>query len=208
MDKFWQMVLAVVASIGGIGAIFVAVVHFSSNIIAERLQKKYDLKLNEEFEKFKAGIDNKKYISKAKFEVEFSVYRDLSKAFFKMVMDVNTMIPEMFQHVPSDEAEREKFELENYQRAKDSIMNAQDALNSNAPFIPEAVFKKYDAVMKLCTKQLITFELRWESVNWTSDGQKEMLPVDAYKRTSEINEKFEELNNRIREYLNSLDVLN
>ena len=56
MNEIWQIVLGIVASIGGIGVIFSAVIAFTSNFIAQRLQKKYDLKLSEELEKYKADI--------------------------------------------------------------------------------------------------------------------------------------------------------
>lgn len=85
MNTVWEIVLAVVAGLGGIGVVFGAVIYFTSNFIAERLQKKYELKLNEKFEKYKADIDNKTYISKTKFDAEFSLYRSLSKSFFDMV---------------------------------------------------------------------------------------------------------------------------
>lgn len=39
MDKIWELVMAVIAGLGGIGAIFCAVIYFASNFIAERLQK-------------------------------------------------------------------------------------------------------------------------------------------------------------------------
>ena len=207
MDILWQTVLAVIMSVGGIGVVFVAVIHFSSNIIAERLQKKYDLKLNEEFEKYKAGIENKKHINKTKFETEFSIYRELTKVFFKMIKDVNLMIPDGIQHVPSDKAEREKFELELYKKASNSAIIAQDVLIGNSPFIPEMIFKEYEAVMRLCRLQLIAFECSWESAGWTADGQRERIPLEAYKRTGEINDTFGKLNNQVREYLDRLDVL-
>lgn len=81
MNKVWEIVVAVVGGLGGIGVIFGAVIYFTSNFIAERLQKKYELKLNEKFEKYKGNIDNKTYISKTKFDAEFGIYRSLSKAF-------------------------------------------------------------------------------------------------------------------------------
>ncbi len=39
MDKIWELVMAVIAGLGGIGAIFGAVIYFASNFISERLQK-------------------------------------------------------------------------------------------------------------------------------------------------------------------------
>lgn len=93
VDKIWEIVLAVIAGLGGIGVVFGAVVYFTSKFIAERLQKKYDLKLNEEFEKYKAKIDNKTYISKTKFDAEFNIYRRLSKVFLDFVKNISILIP-------------------------------------------------------------------------------------------------------------------
>ena len=45
---FWEIVSTVIASVGGIGAIIVFVVKLCSNIIADRLEKKYELKLSKE----------------------------------------------------------------------------------------------------------------------------------------------------------------
>ena len=81
MDKIWELVMAVIVGLGGVGAIFSAVIYFASNFIAERLQKKYELKINEKYEKYKAGLENKTYISKTKFDAEFNLYRSLSKTF-------------------------------------------------------------------------------------------------------------------------------
>lgn len=39
MDKIWELVMAVIAGLGGIVATFCAVIYFASNFIAERLQK-------------------------------------------------------------------------------------------------------------------------------------------------------------------------
>ena len=73
MDKIWELVMAVIAGLGGIGAIFCAVIYFLFNFIAERLQKKYELKINE---KYKADIENKTYISKTKFDAANSASSD------------------------------------------------------------------------------------------------------------------------------------
>ena len=81
-DDIWKIVLGVITSLGGFSVIFIAVIKFSSDIIAKRLEEKYTLKLNKELEKYKSNLDNKIYITKTKFDAEFSIYRDLSKVFF------------------------------------------------------------------------------------------------------------------------------
>lgn len=149
MNKVWEIVVAVVAGLGGIGVIFGAVIYFTSNFIAERLQKKYELKLNEKFEKYKADIDNKTYISKTKFDAEFGIYRSLSKAFFDMVKNISILIPQGFVLVPADKEQQKKADIEQYNSATKAVKLAQDELNGNAPFIPENFYNEYNEIHKV-----------------------------------------------------------
>jgi len=75
MTIFWQIVGGTVASLGGVAATVILVVKFCGGIIAERLQKKYELKLNEDLESHICCFRQKNYISKARFEKEFAVYQ-------------------------------------------------------------------------------------------------------------------------------------
>ena len=43
-NDIWKIILAAIASAGGFSAIIIAVIKFSSNFIADKLSKKYDLK--------------------------------------------------------------------------------------------------------------------------------------------------------------------
>ena len=47
---------ACIVSAGGIGAIIIGVIKFTSNSIADALSKKYELKLNKELELYKCHI--------------------------------------------------------------------------------------------------------------------------------------------------------
>ena len=53
------VVSLVLASVGGIGTIICVFVKFAVNTIAECLQKKYDVKLNKDLEKYIANLDKK-----------------------------------------------------------------------------------------------------------------------------------------------------
>ena len=55
--------------------------------------------------------------------------------------------------------------------------------------------------------QLDEFEKRWDVGCLVAQEVKETFSQDAYNRTGEINENFKRLNNEIREYLETLDVL-
>ena len=207
MDEVFKVVLELVAAIGGIGAIFTAAVGFSSAFIAEKLQKKYQLKLNEELEKYKAGLTNKVYISKTKFDAEFEIYRRLSEVFSKCVKAFNILIPSGLTSVPADEAKRKELEEKNHREAVNAYVAAQDELSRSIPFISQDIVDKYESLLKLCSMQLWDFEERWNMSFIGSEKEKSTLSTENYKRTTKINDEFIEINTNIREYLARLDVL-
>ena len=206
-NDIWKIVLCAVSSAGGIGTIIVLAVKFSSNFIAEQLSKKYELKLQKELEKYKSGLENKMYISKTKFDAEFQLYRELSKAFFEATKDVTIMIPAGYATYPIDEKEREEYEIKLYESAKKSTVVAQDILNANIPFIPKDIYKKYDEIIGLCRIQIMTFEDRWNVGIEGTVKEKSKFKLDDYKLSREIREKFEDINSIVRQYISNLDVI-
>lgn len=206
-DELWKIVLGVVASVGGIGFVIVEVVKFSADIIAKRLEEKYTLKMNKELEKYRVGLDNKIYISKTKFDTEFSIYRELSRSFFVMVRDITRMIPAGYAEYPADKEDREKYENMLYDNALKSTVTAQDFLYSNIPFIPEEFEQAYLEVLGLCREQLGVFELRWNVGYLATDAEKRKFSREDFQRSRDIKEKYDALNKAVRAYLSKLDVI-
>lgn len=202
-----QIAVASIVSAGGIGAIIIGVVKFSANRIADMLFQKYEMKLQKELEKYKSGLDNKIYISKTKFDVEFNLYRQLSNAYFEMVRTITNMIPAGYATYPADPNERKEYETKLYETASKATFVAQDILNSNIPFIPEEIYEKYEEIRKLCCEQLGVFEERWDVLYIAPQKEKETFSRDDYKRSREIRDKFKLLNMDVRNYLAKLDVI-
>lgn len=201
----WKIILAVVAAAGGYGAIIVAIVKFCSNIIAERLEKKYELKLSKELEKYKTMLENKNFISKTRFETEFNIYRDLSVAFFDMDARINALIPPGLSTILADKKAQEEVDKQNYFEANNATVTAQNTLYQNLPFIAEAFVSKYTELLSLSKTQLSVFSRRWNKSYLAKD--KDKLDIADYKRSTEIHNKLMDLNSEIRKYLQSLDVL-
>jgi len=164
------------------------------------------LKMKKEIEEYKSKLENKTYISKTKFDTEFKIYRELSKAFFEMVRDVSIMIPIGVASYPADREAKKEYENKLYKAAVKSCVAAQDVLSANVPFISESLCDKYEEINKLCKIQLNAFERRWNVCYLASQEEKESFSSEDYKRTEEINEKYRQLNNEVRKYLDSLDV--
>ena len=106
-----------------------------------------------------------------------------------------------------DENERIKLENEYHKAAVEAYVTAQDELSKSVPFISKDICEEYKVILQLCNLQLLDFEERWNVSNLGTEESKRSLKSESYKRTGEINAKYNELNERIRDYLNKLDVL-
>ena len=206
-DTVLKIVLSIVGSVGGAGAIIAFVVKFSANLIADKLKKKYELETTKKLEEYKSKLENKNYISKTRFDTEFSIYRTLSVAFFDMVKNISVMIPEGYTQVPADPKVKKEYDKKVYNLALTAVVKAQDTLNGNAPFISEDMYNEYSAILKLCNLQLEVFSNRWNVLYLASQEEQEKLDLEDYKRTGTINESMKELNNKVRKYISTLDVI-
>ena len=127
------------------------------------------------------------------------------KPFFEMVKNISILIPTGFTLVPADPEEKKEYDKKIYKEAMQSTVKAQDILNGNIPFISEEIYNAYTEILKLCRQQLNAFERRW-NLSYLSPN-KEELTTEEYERTDEINQKFSETNNKIRKYIEKLDIL-
>ena len=206
-DNVLKIVTAALASVGGISAVIILAVKWSSGIIAKRLEERYSLKLSKELEAYKSKIENKTYISKTKFDAEFSLYRELSKVFFDAVKAVSILIPYGLSKYPADPDSRKEQEETHYKKALEATVSAQDTLKSNIPFISKDIYELYSDILADCQMQLDVFEERWNvSIIGHKFGES-TLKLEDYQRTKTIQEKFNSLNEKVREYISGLDVL-
>jgi hypothetical protein len=80
-DSLLKLMGSIVLSLGGGAAVALFIFHFMADRLAERLKGKYQLELDKKIEGYKANLDNKKYVTKTKFDTEFDLYRKLSKVY-------------------------------------------------------------------------------------------------------------------------------
>lgn len=206
-NDIWKIVLCVISSAGGIGAVIAIVIKFCSDFIAEQVMKKYENKLQKDLEKYKSGLDNKVYITKAKFDAEFELYRNLSSSFFEAVKAVTTMIPAGYAIYPADKEDRKKYENELYDKASSATVAAQDILCCNIAFIPKELYEKYNEILGLCRQQVGTFQNRWNVNYLATQEEKEHFSHEDFQCSREILAKFNTLNDELRDYISKLDIL-
>lgn len=206
-EDAWKITVSIVGGLGGITVIFAAIVRYLSDFIADRLSKKYELRLSKELENYKSSLENKTYISRAKFDTEFAIYRELSSDFSDAVLAIDIMVPTGLTMVPADREARLELDKKHYEAAVKAIVKAQDSLKSNIPFIPENIYDGYNELLKLFGLQLAAYEDRFVVTDLRPQSEKETFSRDDYKRTREISEKWITINNKIRKYLNSLEII-
>lgn len=211
LDTIWKAALAVITAAGGYGAVALLVIKFSSGFIADKLQKKYELKLSKELEeykstldekleKYKSSLESKTYISKTRFDAEFNIYKDLSKAFFTMNTCIMSMIQAGDVYSSFDEVIRMKKQGEEIDNVINAIEDAQNCLYQNTPFIPEVFVTKYQELLELANKFYCDFVHKWAGKNLS-------INIKDYEKGAEIKIKLMDLNTDIRNYLLTLDVL-
>ena len=207
-DDVIKIVFCVVSSVGGIAGVIIITIKYLSDVLAERLAKKYDNRLKKELEEYKAEVDGKIYFTKAKFDAEFELYQLLSKSFFEMVKNITTMIPAGLSSYPADPELRKKYEDGLYDKAVQSSIIAQDVLNANIPFISKDFYNSYNEILHLCNIQLGVYEERWNALSLETQEEKESFSYEDYDRSRESVNEYFDLCDRLRDYLSKIDVLN
>lgn len=94
-----------------------------------------------------------------------------------------------------------------YESASPAFIKAQDTLNANIPFITEDIYEGYKELLALALMQLNEYEQRFVVTDLRPQSEKESFSDKAYARTEELNKKWIKLNQKIREYISTLDVM-
>lgn len=206
-----QIVGGIIVAFGGASAIVGAAVKWSANIIADRLSSKYEIKLNKELESYKAHLDKKIYVSRARFDAEFQIYKDISEKILSMVECTYWLFPKGLDRIPLDEEERKKIYLDRYKDAVDAASLAQKAIRANAPFIPERFYTEFEELSVLCVTQcnMYTWFGALGQINRNTAHETDRRIENEEKcctRTEEILQKRESVMKSLREYLQKLEV--
>ena len=197
---------SIILSVGGSGAIICAVSGFLAEIIAKRIDSKYQLKIDQELEKYKTLLDQRNYVSQTQFDNEFQLYKQLSKAYFAVAVKVSSFAHdyEKKQSISVKDGEISEAELK---RIIDTICTAQNLLFENAAFIPEDIYNDYYAL------DVNTNAFFWKII----DKIKEYPPMENGLEDSNIEcditlakvieAKLSEINKKVRKHLESLTII-
>ena len=152
----------------------------------------------------RAKNDNRLYISKTQYDLEYGIYRELSKKAFALIVDLSIIYTN--NHFRTNDTEKNpEEEIRRFKNVTNDICDVQDILHENAPFIPESIFDKYDELYSLAKEQ---FWIYLEDLKkCLQTGQQLVITDDSKNRVEKIDELYKNLNKELRKYLFSLSIV-
>ena len=206
LQQVFATASAIIVSVGGSGAIICAVSDFLSTRIANRIEVKYQQRLEKELEEYKTWLENKRYITQAQFNVEFEIYRKLSKAFFELLVKLSTISEKEFYENNIHELEKLEHEKNIYCKMVEAASNAQNILFENSPFIPQNIYQKYDELYEMFNKQFWIYHERCKAYLEEKIESVDRFDENDKKKFEEIQRKLFEINSDVRSYLGTLAI--
>lgn len=187
LDIIMEVALACVISAGGIGGIIIAVVKLSVASIEKRFERKY----TEKFAVFKSDIDKKQYISQVRFDAEFEIYKQLSRKYGELVLQIMVKASNIDKYKLDDMQEKEMGEI-NY-----LAYQAVSELYSSAPFIQEDIYNDFLNIYEMSRKLLV----QWGEEQKSSTNETKNDVCEA----NEIYQKYNDTIVKVREYTSKLE---
>ena len=187
LDIIMEVALACVISAGGIGGIIIAVVKLSVASIEKRFERKY----TEKFAVFKSDIDKKQYISQVRFDAEFEIYKQLSRKYGELVLQIMVKASNIDKYKLDDMQDKEMGEI-NY-----LAYQAVSELYSSAPFIQEDIYNDFLTIYEMSRKLLV----QWGEEQKSSTNETKNDVCEA----NEIYQKYNDTIVKVREYTSKLE---
>lgn len=206
LQQVWVTASAIIASVGGSGAIICAVAKFFSDRIANRLEAKFQQKLEKEMEEYKTQLENKRYITQTQFDVEFEIYRKISKAFFELFVKLSTVSDKELYESSVKELDRMQYEKDMYHKIVDIASSAQNVLYENSPFIPQNIYTKYEELYEMFNERFWLYHKRCMLYLQGTIKLSERFDDNDKKQLEEIQNKLFEVNREVRSYLETLAI--
>ena len=204
MSEFWQTVIGVLGSIGIGGAIVAGFSSWVGKVWANRLMAKESAKFREVLERLTKQLERKNYVSKVRFDTEFAIYRELSKNLVLVVQNARVLFPDKgLQYAPVDK--QEQIYIKNYQDACRSYNTFSSCLASNCAFIVDDIYHDFESIREKIDHQIQFYHRLFLSGN--------RIPIDTeeeqtcWSYTEEIYDELKTLQNKLRNYLKTLDVM-
>lgn len=161
----------------GVGVITAIVLRLSEKFIEKKISQGFDAK----FAVFQSEIDKKQYISRARFDAEFQIYRSLSQKYGELILMMLAC------------ASKGNRDAEDISQLVQMAYDAISELYASAPFIRSNLYKEFRKIYEKCRELIVSLEKGYDI------GQSEEV--------SKIYNEYDILIEKVRSYTSNLDVI-
>jgi len=206
VKDIFAIAASIILSVGGSGALICALSKFLAERIANRIDKKYQQRIDQELEKYKNVIEHKKYVSQTQFDYEFQIYKQLSKAYFAVAVKASSFAHNYKKHqtISVKEGDISKEELF---KIIDLNYNSQNLLFENAAFIPEDIYNAYYELNEMTNAFFWKIIDRVKEFSTTDYGLEDTNLDCDLESSNVIETKLAEINKMVRAHLELLAII-
>lgn len=204
LSEILTIVFSSIGCFGIICALFIFTIKLCIEKIAESLQQKYTLQFDKELEKYKSNLDNCKYITKVQYDVKFEIYRNITSSFFNLILRLDALFSDKYFYSKKElDYKQIGEELKN---TADCLFLVQNSLHENAAFIEKEFFDEYSELFDTASRLFDKYNVAFKDIELTKIKDREWR-YKNYEIVADIHEKWSNLNDKLREYLKCLSVI-
>ena len=150
--------------------------------------------------------DKKQHVSQMRLDMEFSIYKELSEKVTTLVAScLGNIFYSNFDYSQVGVIKQQKKDITIYDELVGLFNDANVAINKYAAFMPQESFDKFEQLKDLCRKHIESF---WDYVvqGKLNNQSTKSVKKECDDRHDEIQSKFIELENQLRDQILKLDV--
>ncbi len=224
MKLIFEIVSAVILSVGGAGVIILGLSSWLGKVWANRIlesEKKqhqieieeYKSELTKSINELNARNDKALYISKVQYDTEFNIYKEIWEKLFNCITYTNNLYP-VFENVPTDKEKLDEYNDKKYEDYRDAYRNFAITIDKYAPFYKEEFYDRFIEIKNLCLRKGNIFYRYVYDVPYNQTfalvrdakitvEESTLVYTEIPKKLGELQES---LRKDIREYLLSLEI--
>lgn len=223
-QQIFEVAAAIIASVGGSSVIILGLSSWLGKVWANRILENekaahdkelqgYRSKLEQELSKMEVFQEKALYISKAQYDNEYSIYREIWETMRECIVKTSMLYPKV-GNLPSDEKEKEEYQKKKYDEYIDAFNQFSKTIDKAAPFYKEDFYNSFVTIRKMCSEVGNIFSMYEFKVKYSASfalardlkmdaEEKKIVYIDFPKKIKEIEES---LRKDIREYLLGLQL--
>lgn len=224
MKEIFEIVSAILISLGGGGTIIFALSSWLGKVWANKILENEKKEHQLEIENYKSQLsislskinsinERTLHIFKVQYDKEFDIYQDIWEKMYDCIVGTLNLYP-VFEDVPVDNSEKEKWTKSKYHNFVNKYNLYSRTIDRYAPFYRDDFYQSFIAVRNGCSKignifKHYNFDIKYNNTyamvrnaQLTNEESKEVY----ISIPEELEEKRRELQTKIHEYLKNLQV--